>query len=67
MPFALWTREYFLYLFFYSFIYISSYRSIVIRLLVKQIIYVCNALSIVAFAYTYLLFSLIRIGFFYSL
>jgi hypothetical protein len=37
------------------------------KLLVKQIIYICNALSIVAFAYTYLLFILIRLGFFYSI
>ena len=37
------------------------------RLLLKQIIYICNALSLVAFAYTYLLFILIRIGFFYSI
>jgi hypothetical protein len=48
-------------------IYISSYRSIVMRLLMKQILYICNALSIVAFAYTYLLFILIRIGFLYSI
>lgn len=35
-------------------------------LLVKQIIYICNARSLVAFASTSLLFLLIRIGFFYA-
>jgi hypothetical protein len=34
---------------------------------VKQIIYICNAISMAVFAYTSLLFMLIRIVCFYSL
>src|SRR5712691_10917843 len=37
------------------------------RLVVKQIIPICNARSLVALAYTSLLFMLIRLGFFYAL